>query len=63
MANWEVIETFDNFLLLNKERKIKFFQQTYILPIIISISENDLIRCERGKENASHSETRGYFLH
>ena len=52
----------DNFLLLNKNRKIKFFQQTYIPPIIVSIPDNAPIKRERGMENASHTEIRGYFL-
>jgi len=52
----------DNFLLLNKNRKIKFFQQTHIPPINIPIPENDPIRRESGKENTSHIEIRGYFL-
>ena len=33
----------DNFLLLNQNRKINYFQQTYIPPIIIPIPENDPI--------------------
>ena len=52
----------DNFLLLNQNRKINYFQQTYILPIIIPIPENDPIKEEKGMENASYTETRGYFL-
>ena len=52
----------DNFLLLNKNRKIKFFQQTYIPPIIIPIPENDPIKRNKGMENASYTESRGYFL-
>ena len=52
----------NNFLMLNKEKKITSTQLLYIPPVIIPIPENHPIRKERGKETATHTETRGYFL-
>ena len=52
----------NNWLLENKEKKIRFIQHTYIPPVIIPIPENDPIKKERGMENATYTEKRGYHL-
>jgi len=51
-----------NWLLENKEKKIRFIQHTYVPPVIIPISENDPIKEERGMEKTTYSKRRGYFL-
>ena len=51
-----------NWLLLNKEKKIKFIRHTYIPPVIIPIPENDQIRKEPRMKNIAYSKRRGYFL-
>ncbi len=50
-------------LLKNKEKDIRFFQQTHIPPEIIPIDKEDPIKRERGMEKAAYSERRGYFMY
>lgn len=52
----------NNWFLLNKEKKVKFIQHTYITPVIIPIPENDPIRKQPGMKSASYTEKRGYLL-
>ncbi len=52
----------NNWLLENKEKKIRFIQHTYIPPLIIPLPENDPIKKECGMEKATYTEKRGYFL-
>jgi len=52
----------NNFIMLNKEKKIVNTNLLYIPPIIIPIPENDPIKKEREYETAAYTKTRGYFL-
>lgn len=50
-------------LLENKEKDIRFFEQTHIPPVIIPIDKDDPVKRERGMEKAAFSERRGYFMY
>ncbi len=52
----------NNWLLSNKEKKIKFIQHTYIPPVIIPISEKDPIKNQPRMENVAYAKKRGYLL-
>ena len=52
----------NNFFLLNQDKEFINTQLLYIPPIIFPIPENDPIKKERGLENATYTETRGYYL-
>lgn len=58
----EVSVEINDFVMNHKEKNITSTQLLYIPPVIIPIQENDPIKTERGMENASYTETRGYFL-